>query len=488
MLFSFIRKVISKPRPADKLHPLAMWLGTARLGTSESNASGQRFHRRWRWQRALWVHWDNRVLAGESTNLSGGGVGILLPEALPRGTVVLLGEPQSDSHVPGEIVYVASEPEQGLYRTGIEFISDAEQETAAQAPVETNEVRAYPALAAPRSAVAPPTPVADASPTEACEAAASPASDDGGLEISEAWWEQYTPPEHGAGPEELDLAADALDHDIVAGLQDAIESGAVALPTLPVIARHGLTLARATDVDSGELADTLKQDSSITALLLRQANAVGGAGEESTTRLESALGRLGRFRVHNLVLAGSVRRIALQSSTNNAERSASFWRRALASAVIAEAYAAHATEFEPEDAFLAGFVHDIGELVILRVLQMYSTSYDIDLHDDAIRALMRSSHESVGRHLANTWDIPAPLPEFIASHELREYDDALGRYRALVQFCDLVCAGIGLAPAVRCSFFETECVAALGINRDPHWLTWLAQLPDRVHHQVNAFA
>ena len=101
-----------------------------------------------------------------------------------------------------------------------------------------------------------------------------------------------------------------------------------------------------------------------------------------------------------------------------------FWRHSLAVAVVAERLARQAPRLsiEPETAFVAGLLHDLGKLALDHVLpQAYAQVVELarthrgDLAAWEIRVL-GVDHHRAGRRLAEHWGLPAPIAQAMALH------------------------------------------------------------------------
>ena len=201
------------------------------------------------------------------------------------------------------------------------------------------------------------------------------------------------------------------------------------LPTLPPVAVKVLEL---TTSDSSALADlvrVLRADLSLTAKLLAAANSASRGVREPVNTLEKAVVLLGFRAVRSLVLAVSV--FECFGSTNSAhpervfERT-EFWKHALGTACVARRLAAEKRELkiEPEEAFVAGLLHDLGKVALDAVFpkaydriaaQADQTRGDIA---DVERAVLGVDHTVAGRRLAQRWGLPRNLQEVIWLHHL----------------------------------------------------------------------
>ncbi|MEW6251655.1 MAG: HDOD domain-containing protein [Planctomycetota bacterium] len=223
------------------------------------------------------------------------------------------------------------------------------------------------------------------------------------------------------------------------------------LPTLPAVAVRLFQLTGADEAGAADLIQVLRADQSLTARILTVAASAAYGGREVST-LERAVPLIGFAGVRSIVLAASVfevfgRRPARGGAAFDVSE---FWKHALAVACAARRLAALRAELAlyPEDAFVAGLLHDLGKVALSAVFpkayeraaaQANQTHGDIA---DSERACLGTDHTVAGRRLAERWRLPRDLQEAIWLHHLPA--DALPasvtrpRLIAVVQLADLL--------------------------------------------------
>jgi putative nucleotidyltransferase with HDIG domain len=218
------------------------------------------------------------------------------------------------------------------------------------------------------------------------------------------------------------------------------------LPALsPVVARLSATLGR-DDVEVGEVEAIIRQDPVVAAKVISAANAAAYASHLPTTTIRAALLRLGLMRVRRLALLVSLYsavplRPAMQET---------FWAHSLVTAYTAEAIArrAAAEAVEPDTAFLAGLLHDIGLLVLashypreLNAVRSFAERRDTRLWE-AERALLGIEHGEIGGRLAEHWSFPKEITGVIHYHH--RVDMAPRQHQlvaAIVRLAEAGCTG-----------------------------------------------
>ncbi len=200
------------------------------------------------------------------------------------------------------------------------------------------------------------------------------------------------------------------------------------LPTLPPVVVKLLALTSSPDSTAREVVELLSQDQTLVARVLAQANAARNATSAEITRLDMAVTRLGFKAVRNIVLAVKVFE-AFPPEKNRSKEGfdrCEFWRHALAVGIAAGKLArAHRDlKLDPDEAYLAGLLHDLGKVALSAVFPkaydrvvMQARQHHCDIVD-AERAVLGVDHLVAGRHIAQRWGLPQLFEEVIWLHHL----------------------------------------------------------------------
>lgn len=223
------------------------------------------------------------------------------------------------------------------------------------------------------------------------------------------------------------------------------------LPTLPAVAVKLLQVTSLSDSDADDVIRLLRGDQSLTARILSVAASAALGVREPVTTLERAVPLIGFAGVRGIVLATSVfdcfgKRPG--SASDGAFDRVEFWKHALAVACAARrlAGARRALGVDPEDAYVAGLLHDLGKVALAAV---FPKAYDrVAAQSDQCRgdiadrerAVLGADHTVAGRRLAERWRLPRELQDVIWLHHLASdaLPSSVGRpgLIALVQLAD----------------------------------------------------
>lgn len=218
--------------------------------------------------------------------------------------------------------------------------------------------------------------------------------------------------------------------------------------TLPVLSEAGFQLqAIATKpmCDLREVEAIIVRDQALATEVLRAANSAFFGGLSQVTTIGKAVMRVGLQQVTNLTLMMSERSKYRARDPLLAPVVEGMWRQASASAIATDWLAARLSQRSREEAFLAGLLHDIGELVLLRALDAFKTTEDPDfvLSIELVKEVLASAHTEVGFNFLQQRRIPEVYCVIARDHHTEARDSGVS-LMAMVRFSDLAVRKLGL--------------------------------------------
>ena len=217
--------------------------------------------------------------------------------------------------------------------------------------------------------------------------------------------------------------------EVRAELIDAIQNNRIVLPTLPEVALRIRDAAENPDTDVASFAKELGFDAAVSARVMRVANSPLMRGGAKVTDVKAATARIGIQYACNLAVGLAMEQMFQATSDAVDERMRQIWTHSTEVAGISAVLARNYTRLKPDQATLAGLVHKIGALPILRFAEEDRNLLK-DLH--ALDALIDALHGEIGKLILDTWGFP---PE-IASVPVAYLDFA--RKPPAVDFADIV--------------------------------------------------
>jgi len=221
------------------------------------------------------------------------------------------------------------------------------------------------------------------------------------------------------------------------------------LPSLPAILFPVLNqLAGDSDaIDLQKTVQLVSHDGALTTQVLHMANSPLFGMRSHVSTLRGAALTLGVSRLRDIVTSCCLMQCSPKDSGLDA---ISFWEHSLACALIARNLSRKLNYPDPERAYLAGLVHDLGILVNMLLIprefaRLFRIAKDTQrpLRDVEIEQI-GISHELTGDLLASHWHLFDYLTEVMRRHHDVERATLEPQLCAIVNIADLLCRTSGL--------------------------------------------
>ncbi len=190
--------------------------------------------------------------------------------------------------------------------------------------------------------------------------------------------------------------------------------------TLPVVPRVLLDLIDAThrvEVNFSELARIIGQDASLSSKVLATANSSFYRQWGEITDLNRVIIVLGLSTVKTIAITRSIQQFFAQIPQNHYDFLDIIWYRSLTCAYLAR-YLAKLTSYDfPEEAYLTGLIHRLGQLVLLKCFpkeyaEFLANHLDGE-HENLEKKLFGAAHNEVGGYLIETWHIQSFISDAV---------------------------------------------------------------------------
>jgi putative nucleotidyltransferase with HDIG domain len=229
------------------------------------------------------------------------------------------------------------------------------------------------------------------------------------------------------------------------------------IPSIPVVVQSVLSEVNqpADNVNLHRVAEIIGRDESLAAQCLRMANSALYSRGPALDSLRAAVRTLGIARIRDIAVSCGLLRIA-PASTKSLDPEV-FWQHSLACAIIARKLARAVGFGDPEKAYLAGLLHDIGYIVNLVVFPnqtksaMERAQRDGLFMGEAEYSELGFTHCQSGELLARRWGLSDDLVEVILCHHNVV---AAATYPALVAIVSLA-DSLGRASGLGLGYVET---------------------------------
>jgi len=210
------------------------------------------------------------------------------------------------------------------------------------------------------------------------------------------------------------------DNPLLDAINKEMERNELVLPTLPSVAIRIRDVVEDEMSTIQDIADVITTDPALSARILQIANNPHSKPAKPIVDVGVAVTRIGISVIPHLV-TGLVMGQLFRSENKTIDRYLkNTWSNASKVATAAQGIATSlAPHLNNQVAFLAGLLHDIGNLPILtRASEMYGENVDVHSLDETLR----SEHTRVGAELLKLWNFPEELVSVIANHENLHWD------------------------------------------------------------------
>jgi HD-like signal output (HDOD) protein len=182
-----------------------------------------------------------------------------------------------------------------------------------------------------------------------------------------------------------------------------------------------------------EVASIVATDAALAATVLRHATSAAARSNAPAT-LETAISRLGLDELTRVVIAATIG-VSAGAPGPLAVLRRDQWRRSLLSAMFCRELAQR-RGVAPDQAFLAGLLHDFGAIVVIACIESLGTAALPVLPEPIWRRMVEDLHVEFGMVVVARWQLPEPISEVVTSHHAPHSCNRV--YRPLVQLVAVV--------------------------------------------------
>lgn len=204
----------------------------------------------------------------------------------------------------------------------------------------------------------------------------------------------------------------AAEVEAVEGLHDYLSSSNHELPSLPDLAiKIGAAIDKSTTT-STDIARLIQLDPALSSRILSVVNSAAFGGVKRVTNMQQATTRLGRTNVRSLVLSSLLKGIFKTDSRLLKKRMESLWRNSARVAALSFVLGRVTPGIDPEQALLAGLIHDIGSIAVIGGITQYPL---IAERDDVFQHVLDSLRGSAGLQTVNHWGLHKEFGEVVTN-------------------------------------------------------------------------
>jgi len=240
--------------------------------------------------------------------------------------------------------------------------------------------------------------------------------------------------------------------------------------TLPIFSAVSLQIQLELIKDQPDIRAIEKlivEDQSLSSSVLRRANSVWYCGLVNTTTVRSAIVRLGMAEIMQIVSNDINNKLFSSQDGQIDVIMKQLWQHSVGCAFSAGilANAIHCGVVR-EEAFTAGLFHDIGKLLILKVIEEKKKNYKVlEVPTELLLKTIASMHAKHGYRLMDRMKLPKMYAVVARDHHLKKYDQE-NILLTLVRLANTIChqMGIGFTNDPTIDVLSTEEAVALKLT------------------------
>ena len=187
------------------------------------------------------------------------------------------------------------------------------------------------------------------------------------------------------------------------------------VPAMPNVIVHALNIMKDPDSNAKELANIISYDQSLSTKVLTLVNSAYYGFAQQVTSIHRAIALIGMSKAKNVIMTVAMRPMLISQGGKE------LWKHSIKTAVGCEHLAKYLKIMDSDEAFVIGFLHDLGKIVL--------NIKDAKLHEkvafmaksgsniiEAEQLFFETDHCQMGSLLAKKWQLPILVANAIKYH------------------------------------------------------------------------
>lgn len=187
------------------------------------------------------------------------------------------------------------------------------------------------------------------------------------------------------------------------------------IPAMPNVVMQAINLVKDPNASVKDLANIICYDQSLSAKVLTLVNSAYYGFSQQITSIGRAMALIGMVKSKNLIITIAMRPMF----TRQADKE--LWKHSIRVAVGCEYFAKHKNLLNSDEAFILGFMHDVGKMIFNMKDPMFYKNIEERLleGEKAINIeteTFNCNHAQIGIILAKRWQLPVMISNVIKYH------------------------------------------------------------------------
>ena len=255
---------------------------------------------------------------------------------------------------------------------------------------------------------------------------------------------------------------------------DELLDGVKHLSTLPQAAVQVMRLVEDPESTAEDFQRVISLDPALSARIIKVVNSSFYGVSRQVDSIQEAVVLVGLKVVNSIAIAGSFHKFVKVESTGDFDP-ADLWNHSTAVATVATELARLNDHVQPDQAFLAGLIHDLGIIVEMQACPEFREMLAAFAADDDLtfrateQRVFGFTHEDFGAGLCRKWNFPPTLEAVTGfHHQPWNAPEGLQVLPAMVHVADVMAAQleVGYAGTVESDTVSPEVLELLGISEE----------------------
>lgn len=207
-------------------------------------------------------------------------------------------------------------------------------------------------------------------------------------------------------------------NNVIASLTTDIKSNKLSLPSPPDLLIKIRHLMANDTTSSSDIAELVKHDANISGRLIKVANSAIFAARNPSSTVNAAVSRLGFKKVQNLITGLAISQNFISLKMRGLEKYLdNIWQQSNKVAALSYVLASKKSTVDPEQALLAGMVHNIGILpLILRLNSIPELKENSKVYLMVADVVVPKLYPSAGKLIMENWNFPKEIIQISTEH------------------------------------------------------------------------
>ncbi|MBU0991785.1 MAG: HDOD domain-containing protein [Proteobacteria bacterium] len=223
-----------------------------------------------------------------------------------------------------------------------------------------------------------------------------------------------------------------------------LKKAAARLQPIPQIIFSILKMINEDTCDIKELSREVKKDQVLTAKTIKLSNSALFAVRKKIESIDDAIAILGQELFSRMIISVAVQNYFDHASSGYSLSKGGLYHHALGTAIIAQRLAEMNPCLQPDVAYTAGLLHDIGKVVLDQfVMYSYPLFYRLLMEEkrsimEAEQNILGVDHTVIGGELAESWEFPESMIHVIQNHHHATVADEHDPLTSLIALSNLL--------------------------------------------------